>query len=83
MRQETLRIWDSGMRLDPGGEAVYLGLIAEELLVQRVMLFSYWSAWPAGDEKLRRLALEVGNLRLRRAAEDLLLIHSPQASPGS
>jgi membrane protein DedA with SNARE-associated domain len=82
-RQETLRIWDSGMRLEPGGEAVYLGLIAEELLAQRVMLFSYWSAWPAADEKLRQLALEVNGLQTRQATSELLLIRGAQASPGS
>jgi hypothetical protein len=76
--QETLRVWDSGVRLTPTGEAVYLGQIAEEVLVQRMKLFSYWSAIPAPQESLQKLAVEVGELQNRWGSDSLLLIRYPQ-----
>ncbi len=76
--QETLRVWDSGVRLTPKGEAVYLGQIAEEVLVQRMKLFSYWSAIPAPQENLQQLAVEVGELQNHWGSDSLLLIRGPQ-----
>lgn len=76
--QETLRVWDSGVRLTPAGEAVYLGQIAEEVLVQRMKLFSYWSAIPAPQESLQQLAVEVGELQNHWGSDSLLLIRGPQ-----
>jgi membrane protein DedA with SNARE-associated domain/membrane-associated phospholipid phosphatase len=81
VRQETLRIWDSGARLVPGGEAVYLGLVAEEWLVQRMMLFSYWSVRPVPADKLLQLSREVYGLETRQMPDGPLLIRAPQASP--
>jgi len=83
LSQETMRVWDSGVRLKPGGQAVYLGMVAEELLVQRMMLFSYWSARPVTTEKLQQLVTEVGNLQVQQPVESMLLIRSPHESPGS
>ena len=82
MRQDTLRIWDSGMRLQPGGQAVYLGLIAEEWLIQRMMLFSYWSVRTVPAGTLEQLEREVEGLQTRRATDKLLLIRDPQAYSG-
>jgi len=76
--QETLRVWDSGVRLTPSGEAVYLGQIAEEVLVQRMKLFSYWSAIPAPQENLQQLAVEVSELQNHWGSDSLLLIRGPQ-----
>jgi membrane protein DedA with SNARE-associated domain/membrane-associated phospholipid phosphatase len=83
LRQQTLRIWDSGVRLKPGGQAVYLGLVAEELLVQRMKLFSYWSARSAELDSLQQLARETGVFRVRQPAAGMLLIKSPQVSAES
>lgn len=82
LRQKTLRIWDSGVRLSPSGQPVYLGLVAQELLVQRMKLFSYWSARPLAPESLQQLARETGVFQVRQPAAGMLLIKSPQASPG-
>jgi undecaprenyl-diphosphatase len=82
MRQDTLRIWDSGVRLAPGGEAVYLGLVAEEWLIQRMMLFSYWSVRTVRAGLLEKLAIEVDGMQIRQATHELLLIRDSQSSPG-
>jgi hypothetical protein len=82
MRQDTLRIWDSGVRLAPGGEAVYLGLVAEEWLIQRMMLFSYWSVRTVPAGLLEKLAIEVDGMQIRQATHELLLIRDSQSSPG-
>ncbi len=42
----TFRLWDSGVRLEPGGAVLYFGQAAEETLIQRLGLFSYWRATP-------------------------------------
>ena len=77
--QETLRIWDSGVRLQPTGEAVFLGQIAEEFLVQRMKVFSYWSALPASQSSLEQLARETAGLQVRRSTDHTLLIRAPLA----
>ena len=40
----TIRLWDSGFRLMPGRQVLYLGQLSEEALVQRLGLFSYWKS---------------------------------------
>jgi membrane-associated phospholipid phosphatase len=77
--QETLRIWDSGVRLQPTGEAVFLGQVAEEFLVQRMRVFSYWSALPASQSSLEQLARETAGLQVRRSTDNMLLIRAPLA----
>lgn len=74
LRQETVRIWDSGVRLEPGGDVVYLGLLAEEKLVQRMVFFSYWSAIPAHKSSLEELATATGDMTLRWSDERMILI---------
>ncbi len=83
LTQETLRIWDSGFRLKPEGETVFLGQINSEVMVQRLMFFSYWRAVPASSESLERLEEEVKGLQVQRVDEELLLIRDPQSSAGS
>jgi len=81
--QETMRIWDSGVRLKPGGQVVYLGQIAREVLVQRMKIFSYWSAKPASQASLKLLMYETPDLQTMWGDDSFLLIREPQASPGS
>jgi membrane protein DedA with SNARE-associated domain/membrane-associated phospholipid phosphatase len=81
--QETLRLWDSGLRLSPGGKSVYLGQIASEVLVQRMKVFSYWSAIPASNEDLEQLKTEATGQKVKRVGESMLLIRDAQDSSGS
>lgn len=78
LAQETLRIWDSGVRLEPSGEAVYLGQVAAEVLVQRMRVFSYWSAKPVSRASLEQLATELSGLETRWGKPSLLLIRGLQ-----
>lgn len=82
-RQETLRIWDSGFRLKPGGRILYVGQVNTEELVQRLNIFSYWRALPPAPGSLERLQAELEGLRTRRIADGPLLIMERQASDGS
>lgn len=75
--QETIRIWDSGFRLKPGGETVFLGQVNSEVMVQRLMFFSYWRAVPASSESLARLEEEVDVLQVSRKDGEFLLIREP------
>ncbi|MGA9574029.1 MAG: VTT domain-containing protein [Lysobacterales bacterium] len=78
--QETIRLWDSGFRLIPGGQTVYVGEISAEALVQRLKVFSYWRAMPALKDSLEQLQTEATAFRTRKVREDLLLIMDPQVS---
>jgi hypothetical protein len=78
LKQETLRIWDSGVRLKPTGQAVYLGQIADEVLIQRMKVFSYWSAVPAPQASLEQLAQETAGLQVRWGSDTMLLIRDLQ-----
>ena len=81
--QETIRIWDSGVRLKPSGQAVYLGLVADETLVQRMVFFSYWSATAATKAHLDLLASELEGLQLRWPSDSMLLIRDHSRLPDS
>jgi hypothetical protein len=81
--QDAIRIWDSGVRLKPGGQAVYLGQIANEVLVQRMRLFSYWRALPDSRELLEQLKVELADLQVIWADDSLLIIREAQESSGS
>jgi len=78
LMQETIRLWDSGVRLKPTGQTVYLGQIAEEVLVQRMKFFSYWSAIPASQASLKQLAEEAAGLQIKWGSDSLLLIRDPR-----
>jgi hypothetical protein len=75
--QETVRIWDSGVRLLPGGRSLYLGQFANEKLVQRLKVFSYWREEPASDTDLKTWKEEVSGLQARWADDSMLLLRSP------
>jgi len=81
--QEIIRLWDSGFRLKPGGQTIYLGQINNEVLVQRMKVFSYWRAKPALKESLEQLEKEVKSLQVKRVGEGLLLIKDSQSSATS
>jgi hypothetical protein len=76
--QETIRLWDSGVRLTPGGQTVYLGEISSEALVQRLKVFSYWRAMPALKDSLAQLQGEAAAFQTRKVAKNLLLIRDSQ-----
>lgn len=81
--QETIRLWDSGVRLKPSGTPVYLGQVAEEVLVKRLKFFSYWRAIPPAKNNLELLQQETAGLMSRRASDSMLLLKSAQESSGS
>jgi len=81
--QETIRLWDSGIRLTPSGQTVYLGQLSGGVLVQRMKLFSYWRATTALNTSLEQFAEEVEGLQTKVVADGFLLIREPQVSAGS
>jgi membrane protein DedA with SNARE-associated domain len=70
----TIRLWDSGVRLRPGKQVLYLGQLSEEVLVQRFGLFSYWRATPMSERFQRPVVGALDSLELKRVEDDLLLI---------
>ena len=76
--QETIRLWDSGVRLKPSGQTVYLGQVAGEFLVQRMKVFSYWSAKPAAHANLEQLKTEAEGMQIRWGSPSFLLIRETQ-----
>jgi len=76
----TIRMWDSGVRLEPGMLPLYLAQVSEEHLVQRYRLFSYWRSAPFDVHRLMPLRIELGTLLQKPLSEDLLLVReAPQA----
>jgi len=80
LQQETLRIWDSGVRLQPSNQAVYLGQAGSEVLVQRMGVYSYWTAIPVSEEVLRQLDEETEGLQSRWGDKSMLLLKDQGAS---
>lgn len=76
--QDAIRIWDSGVRLQPGGQIVYLGQVANEVLVQRMRLFSYWRALPTSNELLTQFSSELEGMEVTRGDDSFLLIREPK-----
>jgi membrane protein DedA with SNARE-associated domain len=70
----TIRMWDSGIRLMPGSQVLYLGQLSEEMLVQRFGLFSYWRSIAADSSKFPYIRESLDRLDQKSAAENLLLI---------
>ena len=73
----TIRLWDSGVRLRPGGQMLYVGQLSEELLVQRFGLFSYWKSSPLSFELQRPIRHLLDSLEQRQVDADLLLVRDP------
>ncbi len=75
----TIRLWDSGFRLEPGGQVLYLGQLSEEVLVQRFGLFSYWRATSVGSDRFRPLQEPLENFEQKLVDNKLLLVRARQA----
>jgi hypothetical protein len=76
----TFRLWDSGFRLMPGGQVLYVGQTAEEELVQRYGVFSYWSASPMRESLEQRVRASLGALQQKEVDGGLLLLREPPAA---
>jgi membrane protein DedA with SNARE-associated domain len=74
----TIRLWDSGVRLQPGGQTLYLAQLSEELLVQRFGLFSYWRSLPLGAVDLQPMRQVFKPLEQKLEQGDLLLLRETQ-----
>src|SRR5690606_14599553 len=81
----SVRLWDSGVRLQPGGQPLYLAQIAREELVQRLRLFSYWQSHPLGIAETQAVMAAVGGLQRKTVGDSLLLLRQESATgiPGS
>jgi hypothetical protein len=70
----TVRMWDSGVRLLPEHQALYLGQLSEEQLVQRFGLFSYWRSVPGSGSDMSWVREALGELDQKIEQEQLLLL---------
>ena len=75
----TIRLWDSGVRLVPGGQVLYLGQLSEEVLVQRFGLFSFWRSTAVDRSRFGPIREPLESLDQKLVAEKLLLIRPFQA----
>lgn len=73
----TVRLWDSGVRLEPGGQAVYLAQVAEERLVQKLRFFSYWRAAPFDVQQMANVRQSLATLQQKPVSAGLLLVREP------
>jgi hypothetical protein len=81
--QWTLRLWDSGTRLQPGDQVLYLGQLSREELVQRLRLFSYWRAQPVEQVVLQQLVQELPAIDDRFAHHQLVLMRPAGSATGA
>ena len=72
----TIRLWDSGVRLVPGGQVLYLGQLSEEVLVQRFGLFSFWRSTAVDGSQFGPVREPLESLDQKLVAEKLLLIRT-------
>jgi hypothetical protein len=70
----TVRMWDSGVRLLPDRQALYLGQLSEEQLVQRFGLFSYWRSVPGSGSDMSWVREAFGELEQKIEQGNLLLL---------
>ncbi len=75
----TIRLWDSGVRLVPGGQVLYLGQLSEEVLVQRFGLFSFWRSTAVERSQFGPIREPLKALDQKLVADKLLLIRPHQA----
>lgn len=73
----TLRFWDSGVRLMPGEQVLYLGQFSEERLVQRFGLFSYWRSSALSGDQLPEAKTLFPGMEIRDTDEGLFLVREP------
>jgi len=72
----TLRLWDSGVRLVPWGQVLYLGQVSEERLIQRLGFFSYWRSEPLDLHGLQPVTAALTGLRQKTVDDALILIRA-------
>jgi hypothetical protein len=77
----TVRMWDSGVQLEPGQQVLYLAQISEEQLVQRLGLFSFWRSAPIDLDGLQPLREELSELEEKAAGDDLMLFRERGPNP--
>jgi membrane protein DedA with SNARE-associated domain len=83
-RMLTVRMWDSGVRLLPGRQILYLGQLSEEQLVQRFGLFSFWRSIPISDHDTEWVREALGELDQKTERGKLLLLREkPERSVNS
>lgn len=70
----TIRLWDSGVRLVPGGKVLYFGQLSEETLVQRFGLFSYWKAVEMSGPLQQGVENLLAGFELKRVDSEILLV---------
>jgi membrane protein DedA with SNARE-associated domain len=75
---QTLRLWDSGARLAPGGQPVYLGQLARENLVRRLRLLTYWRSLAAEPAALDEVAAALDEFELREVDAGLWLVRAAE-----
>jgi len=73
-QQETVRIWDSGVRLRPSGMTLYLGQLSTELLVQKMKIYSYWSTIPVTAPGIVSLEKALSGMEMRWGDPGMLLL---------
>jgi len=73
-RQSTIRFWDSGLRLMPGREVLYLGQFSEERLVQRFRLISYWRSSALSVDELPEAKSLFPGMDIRDTGEGVILV---------
>lgn len=73
-RQLTVRAWDSGTRLEPGGQPLYLVQVSEEVLRHRLAFFSYWRALPANHDGVAGFLGDMSAFEQREVSGGLLLL---------
>ncbi len=77
----TIRMWDSGVQLEPGQQVLYLAQVSEEQLIQRLGLFSYWRSAPFNLGGMQPLRDELSELEEKAVSADLLLLREPGSGP--
>jgi membrane protein DedA with SNARE-associated domain len=78
---QTLRLWDSGLRLKPSGHVVYLGQAAEQVLVRRLKTLAYSRSTEPSRETLEQLFNSLGAFETQRVGERLLLVRPSGGHP--
>jgi hypothetical protein len=73
----TIRLWDSGVRLEPGNQVLYLAQLSEEVLVQQLGVFSYWRSTSVDRSRFEPLVDPLSPLEQKRVDNNLLLIRAP------
>lgn len=76
-RMRTIRFWDSGLRLMPGEQVLYLAQFSEERLVTRFGLFSYWRSSALSGDQLPEAKTLFPGLDIRDTGEGVFLVRDP------